>query len=259
MSVGSTIFLEDGSRNYFTLTNNQQYLRTFSYGGGWNQINIGMLCSMESTVTTAACGMFIGLVSSAQPGMGWKQQASLQRLEGATLGNANLEGVNFGNWNLGTDVSGSYFYTPGYFLYAYSGSTRSHAGYYGGPTYDSPVMNGLNAPNRKIVYTLGANKLSGQIYQWLVAVGNGNPPGVYSGATGTNHNHTNYTLCSALQNRPGHNDREIDGVSQWGEYTPILMPYTTADDLQYPLDTVCIYWQGPVALRIYQVAVSITS
>src|ERR1035437_8891641 len=74
-TVGTTTFVEDGTRNYFTLNNRDQYLRTFYVPPiGWNNINIAVSYAIEATgALSAGNGLWLGLTTSATPGVGFKQ------------------------------------------------------------------------------------------------------------------------------------------------------------------------------------------
>lgn len=262
-TIGTQVFNDDGQKNYLALGNRDQYSRQITIPAtGWQTMNIGVLFSIEATGTLPqGTGLWVGLTTSTQPGVGFKQGGQyaffMQRMMGVGLGG----GIGY----VGT-------YTPGVWTYKSSSldsagsSVDSGGGYYfaisGSPGYQSssggngspalvPTAQVGDIP-RKELLVCNINKRTGVAYDagivWI---------GTYTGSDGTNHNHTMETMLSFLCSPANAiSYRTIDNVSQTYNGSATL-PVQATDDTNYPLDTVNLYWTGSVQCRIYAVAVGI--
>jgi hypothetical protein len=261
MIVGTQTFVEDGTHNYIALSNRDQYLRTFYVPPtGWTDLNIGVLASIETTGTLPqGCGLWIGLATSAQPGVGMKQAtfnnfSAIKRMLGLGLGG----GIGY----LGTyspqvwlytsssaDSAGATINSQGGFVFAASGS-NSGAASAGNVT--ACVFPTTQNAARKSTMIACFHKTNGTTYNvneiWT---------STYTGSDGTNHNHQFETLMSAMLQAPSYNSAiTIDNVSQ-ASVTSTNLSVQATDDANFPLDTVNLYWTGSVQCRIHALAVSI--
>jgi hypothetical protein len=257
-TVGTTIFLDDGIHNYFTLNSGDQYLRTVSIpSSGWATLCVGVLYSIEITSTNSAGfagGLFVGLVSSAQPNVGAKQgYGALQR---AAWGASGLAAAVFGDSVFGqqyipvsADSAGSTFNLNVTHVYTVSASALSgHGG--GSGLLPSPSIE--NTPRKQVMVTQMYYASSTTIGVKSLMCSD------YTGSHKTNYNHTNGTLFSALMTKPTSTDNVIDGVVQ-SLLGPYFLTFGPTDDTNYPLNTINLFWTGSAACRIYQVGLALPS
>ncbi len=259
-TVGTTIFLEDGPQNFIELNNREQYFRTFYVPpSGWRVLNIGILVSLHTNVApNTGSGLWIGLTTSAQPGVGFKQAtynnfSAIRRMLGWGSGAIGYMGtysaVAWTHKSSSADISGSFVGAGAGYGYALSGSNASAIAA-GGNVTPIYIPTTQDVPRKMVM--VGSFIKSGATYSvtrvWCTN---------YTGSDGSNHNHTFETLVSTINQGMGFNGSYVlDGV---GMYSPGSQGFTTqaTDDANFPLDTVNIYWTGSCPLRIYGIAVAI--
>lgn len=261
-SIGTTIFNDEGARNFLVLNNRDQYSRQlYIPPTGWSTLNIGVLYSIDATGSLPqGTGLWLGMTTSTQPGVGMKQASysnftAIQRMFGVGMGG----GIGY----LGTysptvwfyrsssaDISGSVVDGQVGYHYAISGSPGYQTN--SGGNYTSVFVPTTQDTPRKVTLVCSLRKASGVSYVvsplWV---------STYTGSDGTNHNHTMDTMLSIINSPVATNStRTIDNVQQ---YIPggSSLPVQATDDANYPLDTVNIYWTGSVPCRIYGIGVAI--
>ena len=261
-TVGTTTFVEDGTHNYFTMNNRDQYLRTMNITQNWTTIKVGVMVMIEATgALPQGHGLWVGLTTSGQPGVGMKQASynnftAIKRMVGAGYGS----GIGYlgtygpspwGYVSASADLSGSFVNGDAGYYMAMSGSnsTVASAGGNGIAIAIPTNQNYQFSTPRKIVMFFEVNKSSNVSYAanmiWITN---------YTGSTGTNHNHTMDTLTSAVgQVAGGH---IIDGINA-SSFGAANLSVQSFDDTNFPLDTVNLYWTGSVPIRIYGLAVGV--
>ena len=247
-TIGTTTFVEDGNRNYFTLQN-EQYLRKFN-PRTWTKMTIGVLFSIDATASFSG-GLWVGILSSgnqAGPGtVGIKNGTSAITM---SVGNTSYMfgslgyGVSYNKLTYNnTDISGSSFTAGAIFVSAMSKSAQIGSAGNAVPCYFATT----ESIARKSIMTCDFIKTTATNVN-IIATSIIN----YTGSSGTNVNHTDLTLCDSLLNIPF----IINGTSQYhpGPGTNL----TPLNDIDYPLNTVNICATGSAIFRIYQIAVRIS-
>ena len=149
-NVGTTTFVEDGTRNYFTLQN-EQYIRRFNWKAS-SIFDVGILCSVQAN-TNMTGGLWLGLGSSGNGNnIGLKNGgAAIQRMVGVGYGiipSLFGYGSSYNYWTVNSDVSGSYYSGVGVWRGSFSGGSLQNqllngtAVYF--PTSDSPARKAVS-------------------------------------------------------------------------------------------------------------------
>lgn len=245
-TIGTTTFIEDGERKYFTLSN-EQYLRKLK-SVSWRTMRIGILFSVEGTSDFSG-GIGVGLVSSNNfPGnIGSKNRISqISRSIGIGTGMYGHRAGYGDTYNLltyrNTDISGSSFTAPGVFSFAVSNGVRTDWGGDTGAYYHSSTI----IPYRKSIIVAHIRRTSDT--EMLIT---GRVINNYTSSNGTNVNHTDVTLSDAMSYEP---TVTINGTNT---YVIRGTDLTTVDETNYPMDTVNVYTTGSGTFRIYQIMVAV--
>ena len=265
-TVGTTTFLEDGDRNYILLNNNEQYLRQFNtpLGMFWSGqgTNIGVLYAIDTTAATTQItgGMWLGLTTSATPGVGIKQGfAANRRAIGAGYGLAAAKAGALGGtggWTyrpITGDISGSTLIVPSGFQRSISASVSTG----GGSAVAGGYLPTTEAPMRKQIFYVGLYQFNSATLTYYTCLVYGVSGGGINYSGSQNHNHTNNTFFSTLTAALAENaDYAVDGANQYSTLTTSQL-WQATDDINYPLDTVNVFWTGSCPIRIYNIAVGI--
>lgn len=252
-TIGTTTFVEDGNQNYLLLNSGEQYLRKLNFNmNQCTEVIIGVLYTAESDGSYTG-SIWVGMIPSSQGNVGIKDgmtNASMKRsvacYTGDLAGTINLVPSKYQYSNdsstSGSIVSGGTFYNI-----AISGSARQLAD---GVTTDRPQPT-TEAPNRKGILIFGVSKASATTY--AIRYGSTTTT-TYTGST--NHNFTNNTLFSAMEWPSSATTLWVDNAIVT-RLNSSIETHTAADEIDYPFDTVNVYWTGSVPVRIYQIAVSV--
>jgi hypothetical protein len=249
VTVGTETFVVDGQRNYLLMQGNDQYLRRFNFQPSWTTMTLGILYAVPSNAATFVGGILMGFTTSANgAGIGFKQGRGTGVVRGlygthGIIGVAwGYSGGGYGTYTYANDpASGSYYTSQFLATGAYSGGiltgTAGSATPFYLPTTESFARKGLMAVQ---LTRLSATSINLSSYIMVN----------YTSSNGTNYNYTDNTLISTCQLLTP----KVDGVGLNGNTANL----STNDDVNYPLDTVNIFWSGSaVPLRVYQVAVAI--
>lgn len=239
MSVtGKTLYPIEGNKQYFTLQN-EEYIRRLAIPyTSWNQLAIGVLCSVEATGNfTGGLHVGLGFYDGNGPGVGFKNYASSKRLLGGGLGFlvSKPYGSSYDVWTYGTTVSGSNAYAS----LIWYGSILSGSVTPGGNitqyyinTFDSKSMvcgvTFIKSSPNITAYALASPNFLGKI---------------------DNHIHTDSTLQSGIMTYLNW----APYIDNYSQYSTNGVQITNLDGA--PLDTVHIFWTGSVPLRVYQIMV----
>jgi len=252
-TIGTTTFIEDGNMNYMLLNSNDQYLRKLDFTmNDVTEIQIGVLYTVDSAIGYTG-SLWVGIVPSAGGNLGLKDGVlNLKRMIGCHAGGAfGGAGTRFlipGKHTYVADApSGSYFTIGANGTYIVSGSARQA----GGSLVTVRPIPTNEAPNRKGLFLFSLNRASATTYAARFGLVTN-----YTSSVGSNHNFTNNTLFSALE-YPGSTTTVVIDSFQGTRDSSILETHTAADETNFPLDMVNVYWTGSVPVRIYQIAVTV--
>lgn len=247
VTVGTETFVVDGQRNYLLMQGSDQYLRRFNFQPTWTNATLGILYSIPSNVSSFKGGLAIGLTTSANgAGIGYKQGRGSNIVRGIYAAHG-LIGVEWGYggvsdyiYTYGTDPSGSYYTSQLLVGGAFSNGSRV-VGSGGDATFYIPTTESV-ARKGMMILTLFRNSPS-SISSGTFCIG----------SLVWNYNYTDNTLLTVC----GENSPTIGG--SFGTFVgPSGILFTNNDDVNYPLDTINLFWSGSVPMRIYQIALVIS-
>lgn len=252
-TTGTTIFPNEGMKNYFTLYD-EEYTRQFDLGSNWDRLCIGVLCAVE-TNTSCTGGLWIGLGSSVNgAGAGIKDgMTTLTRMVGCGTGHIGQMagyGTSYQKYTYTEDVSGSYMAGTGLFQWGVSAS--STAGYNAGSTAAHVLASTevIDGKPRKTAFWASFTRIGTNIGIQCYA----HQTAYYTSSNDTNIAISDPALIDAISAPHAPSVTSINGNSSVGTNIK-SQTFSATDEGTAPLDTVNVFWTGSAPLRVYQIAV----
>lgn len=237
-SFGTRTFADGSTSTYFTLAN-EEYIRKFAWGNGWNRIRIGILYAVQGGVTFSLVQNGLGVCSSSSPIDNTQGQKSTNTTQWA---GCFLAGAGYGNVTLTYNAG-----PPPYYTYNDAGRAVKQVNSYSPAAFGGPGATYVGAAG-------GAASYRGWMFVDLEKFS-----GTYWNQTGLflpfslaqlQYNITMQELtygCQQLRSQA----LSLRGAAMTNQTNGALNPFVE----QTPADSISIYWSATATpMEVYGIA-----